>query len=163
MRELAATATPDQVVQRAMLVSHLTIIADPEEQQTLKAIIGLQGASETTETQVGYNSHMRSVNIAELKNRLSAYLQQVRAGEEIVIRDRNLPVAKIVPLAATEVSAEELALAASGELLLPSETLNQRTFWSIGSTAPVSAEAADAILGAVSQDREERDAGLLGR
>lgn len=37
---------------------------------------------------------MRSVNIAELKNRLSAYIRFARAGEEIVIRDRNLPVAR---------------------------------------------------------------------
>ncbi len=112
---------------------------------------------------LGYNSYVRSVNIAELKNRLSAYLQQVRAGEELIIRDRNLPVAKLVPLTATEVSEEELALAASGELLLPSGTLNERTFWSIGATDPVHAEAAEAIFNAVSRDREDRDAGLLGR
>lgn len=106
---------------------------------------------------------MRSVNIAELKNRLSAYLQQVRAGEELIIRDRNQPVAKLVPLTATEVSEEELALAASGELLLPSGTLNERTFWSIGGTDPVHSEAAEAIFNSVSRDREDRDAGLLGR
>jgi prevent-host-death family protein len=122
-----------------------------------------QSGIQSNRFQLGYNSHVRSVNIAELKNRLSAYLQQVRAGEEIVIRDRNLPVAKIVPLSTDEVSAEEMALAASGELLLPSYSLNEQAFWSIGATHPVSAEAADAVLGAVSQDREERDAGLLGR
>jgi antitoxin (DNA-binding transcriptional repressor) of toxin-antitoxin stability system len=53
---------------------------------------------------------MRSVNIAELKNRLSAYLQQVRAGEE------------------ADVSAEELVLVASGQLVLPSKKLNERAF-----------------------------------
>ena len=36
---------------------------------------------------------MRSVNVAELKNRLSKYLTFAKGGEEIVIRDRNLPVA----------------------------------------------------------------------
>ncbi len=40
---------------------------------------------------------MRSVNIAELKNRLSRYLTFAKGGEEIIIRDRNLPVAKLVP------------------------------------------------------------------
>jgi prevent-host-death family protein len=105
---------------------------------------------------------MRSVNIAELKNRLSAYLQQVRAGEEIVIRDRNLPIAKIVPLVTTDVSAEELALVASGQMLLPSEPFNERAFWSIGAKHPVSAEIAQSLADAVSQDREERDAGVLG-
>jgi prevent-host-death family protein len=105
---------------------------------------------------------MRTVNIAELKNRLSAYLQQVRAGEEIVIRDRNLPIAKIVPLVTTDFSAEELALAASGQMLLPTEKFNERAFWAIGAKHPVSAEAAEAVFRAVSEDREERDAGILG-
>jgi prevent-host-death family protein len=111
---------------------------------------------------------MRSVNIAELKNRLSAYLQHVRAGEEIVIRDRNLPVAKLVPLSNADASSEELALAASGELLLPLEALNERAFWSIGAGRIGAGESRKsgietAAAKAVSKDREERDAGLLGR
>ena len=36
---------------------------------------------------------MKSVNIAELKDRLSGYLNDVKAGEEILVRDRNQPVA----------------------------------------------------------------------
>ncbi len=43
---------------------------------------------------------MRSVNIAELKNRLSAYITFAKAGEEVIIRDRNRPVAKLVPFVA---------------------------------------------------------------
>jgi prevent-host-death family protein len=106
---------------------------------------------------------MRSVNIAELKNRLSAYLQHVRAGEEIVIRDRNLPVAKLVPLSTGDVSSDDLALAATGELLLPLETLDERAFWSIGAGESRKAGVEKAAAKAVSRDREERDAGLLGR
>jgi len=45
---------------------------------------------------------MRSVNVAELKNRLSKYLTFAKGGEEEVIRDRNLPVAKLVPFSAEE-------------------------------------------------------------
>ena len=105
---------------------------------------------------------METVNIAELKNSLSAYLQKVRAGEEIIIRDRNLPIAKIVPLNTTDVSAEDLALAASGQMLLPSEPFNERAFWSIGAKHPVSADIAQSLSDAVTQDREERDAGILG-
>jgi prevent-host-death family protein len=40
---------------------------------------------------------MRSTNIADLRNRLTQYLREVRAGEEIIVRDRNRPIAKIVP------------------------------------------------------------------
>jgi prevent-host-death family protein len=106
---------------------------------------------------------MRSVNIAELKNRLSMYLQRVRAGEEIVIRDRNLPVAKLVPLLPAEASAEELALVATGELTLPSQVLDEEAFWAIGMDRPLRAGLAPVISQAVSEDREERDDGLLGR
>ena len=62
---------------------------------------------------------MRSVNVAELKNRLSKYLRFARGGEEIVIRDRELPVAKLVPFSPNEASEEELLLVAAGKMRLP--------------------------------------------
>jgi antitoxin (DNA-binding transcriptional repressor) of toxin-antitoxin stability system len=40
---------------------------------------------------------MQSVNVAKLKNQLSKYLTFAKGGEEIAIRDRNLPGAKLVP------------------------------------------------------------------
>src|SRR5580658_6714404 len=43
-----------------------------------------------------YARSMRTVNIGELKNQLSAYLQYVRNGEEVVVKDRNTPVARIL-------------------------------------------------------------------
>jgi prevent-host-death family protein len=74
---------------------------------------------------------VRSVNIAALKNELSRYLNEVRQGEELLIRDRNVPIAKIVPLQqAGEPQAEELALAAAGKLRLPQASL-PASFWSI--------------------------------
>jgi len=69
---------------------------------------------------------MRSVNIAELKNRLSAYVRFARAGEEIVIRDRNLPVAKIVPFDGGDASEEELLLVAAGKMKLPEKRLTKK-------------------------------------
>jgi len=66
---------------------------------------------------------MRTTNIAELKNHLSSFLADVKRGEEILISDRNQPIAKIVPLHNTaDFSAEELALAAAGILRLPEES-----------------------------------------
>ena len=56
---------------------------------------------------------MRSVNVAELKNRLSKYLAFARSGEEIVIRDRNLPVAKLVPFSSEGADDQELLLVAA--------------------------------------------------
>src|ERR1700721_2563108 len=59
---------------------------------------------------------MRSVNVAELKNRLSKYLTFAKGGEEIIIRDRNLPVAKLVPFSPEEGPEEELLLVAAGKM-----------------------------------------------
>jgi prevent-host-death family protein len=39
----------------------------------------------------------RSVNIAKFKAHLSRYLRAVRGGQELVITDRDRPVARIVP------------------------------------------------------------------
>jgi antitoxin (DNA-binding transcriptional repressor) of toxin-antitoxin stability system len=47
----------------------------------------------------------------------------------VLIRDRNTPIAKIVPLLLTEdLDAEELALVAAGRLRLPSQALKE-SFW----------------------------------
>ena len=65
---------------------------------------------------------MRSVNVAELKNQLSKYLTFARNGEEIVIRDRKLPVAKLIPFPAEDASEQELLLVAAGKMRLPRES-----------------------------------------
>lgn len=43
---------------------------------------------------------MNSVKIATLKNSLSQYLEVVRRGGEIVVVDRDTPIARIVPYGA---------------------------------------------------------------
>ena len=40
---------------------------------------------------------MRSVNIAQLKAKLSEFLRHVRAGHELTVLDRSTPVARLVP------------------------------------------------------------------
>ena len=46
---------------------------------------------------------MRSVKIADLKNNLSRHLLHVRAGGDLVVLDRNTPVARVVPFDRTPV------------------------------------------------------------
>jgi prevent-host-death family protein len=93
---------------------------------------------------------MRTVNIAELKNRLSTYVTFARAGEEIVIRDRNLPVAKLIPFSG-DATDQELKMVAEGKLKLAEVPLDHEKFWKI-KTGKVSAnQAVEALL----QDREE--------
>jgi prevent-host-death family protein len=43
---------------------------------------------------------MRSVSVKELKDDPGRYLDEVLAGEEVVIEDHNKPVAKIIPFSA---------------------------------------------------------------
>lgn len=94
---------------------------------------------------------MRTVNIAALKNELSRYLSEVRQGEELLIRDRNTPIAKIVPLAqAGEPEAEDLALAAEGKLRLPEAALSV-SFWSM----PAPRVALKRVVAAVQAERDE--------
>lgn len=67
---------------------------------------------------------MKTVNIAELKNKLSTYVKFARNGEEVVIRDRNLPVAKLVPFESGNASEEDLRLVAEGKMRLPERPLS---------------------------------------
>ena len=62
---------------------------------------------------------MRSINIAKLKDELSKYLTFAKGGEEVVIRDRNLPVAKLIPFSAEGAEEQELKLVPIGRLRLP--------------------------------------------
>lgn len=72
---------------------------------------------------------MRTTNIADLRNHLTRYLKEVRAGEEIVVRDRQLPFAKIVPLAHDN-EAETSTLVASG-LMRSAERRLPASFWRV--------------------------------
>jgi prevent-host-death family protein len=94
---------------------------------------------------------MKTVNIADLKNQLSAYLQYVRSGEEIVVRDRNVPIARIVPLSPAELSEEERQLVASGAMRLPARAIDWKEFWSL----PAGRVSRDVAVRAVCDEREE--------
>ncbi len=94
---------------------------------------------------------MRSVNIAELKNRLSAYVTFARGGEEIIIRDRNLPVAKLIPFSAGDASDEEMMLVAAGKMRLPEIPLNIDELLEIRTGRVNSSDAVEALL----REREE--------
>ena len=94
---------------------------------------------------------MRSVNVAELKNQLSKYLSFAKGGEEVVIRDRNLPVAKLVPFSAGDADHQELVLVAAGKLRLPRVRLNVKELLKI----PTGSVKGNKAMRAVLADREE--------
>jgi prevent-host-death family protein len=72
---------------------------------------------------------MKTVQIGDLKNHLSAHLREVRKGEEIIVRDRNLPVARIIPYVPESVEEQERILVAQGKLRLPENPPQDREKW----------------------------------
>lgn len=94
---------------------------------------------------------MRSVNVAELKNQLSKYLKFAKQGEEVIIRDRNLPVAKLVPFSAEDADDEELMLVAAGKMRLPKVRLDLKKLWEI----PTGSVPGNKAIQAVLDNREE--------
>lgn len=62
---------------------------------------------------------MKTANVSRLKARLSAYLQAVQDGEEVLVCDRNKPVARIVPCHLSDHREQEKRLIARGILTPP--------------------------------------------
>ena len=56
-----------------------------------------------------------TVGVRELRQNLSIYLRRVQAGERLIVTERNLPVAELVPLGADDPVG---SLVSSGRLLL---------------------------------------------
>jgi prevent-host-death family protein len=100
---------------------------------------------------------MRTVNIGTLKNQLSAYLQIVRKGEEVVVRDRNTPVARILPMnpplpSEGDRDAELAYLVATGQMSMPKKEIDWEAFWALPRPT-VSDEAAKEAIAWAKGDR----------
>lgn len=95
---------------------------------------------------------MRTVNVAKLKDQLSKYLSFAKDGEEIIIRDRNKPIAKIVPFPSEGADADELKLVAAGKLRLPKERLDIKKFLKM----PIGSVKGNEVTEALIADRNER-------
>jgi antitoxin (DNA-binding transcriptional repressor) of toxin-antitoxin stability system len=88
---------------------------------------------------------------AELKNRLSAYVALARGGEEVIFRDRNLPVAKLIPFSPGNANEYELMLVAAGKMRLPEVPIDVDELWKIKTGGVDASDAITALLG----DRDE--------
>ena len=93
---------------------------------------------------------MRSTNIAALRNHLTQYLREVRAGEEIIVRDRQRPIAKIVPFTVDGDDADDAALVAAGLMRKGSGTIPP-SFWKARRPRVL----LKAVVAAVTADRDE--------
>jgi antitoxin (DNA-binding transcriptional repressor) of toxin-antitoxin stability system len=94
---------------------------------------------------------MRTVNVTELQTNLIAWLERVRAVEEVLVSDLDRPIARLLPVEISdEVEAVELEMAAAGLVRLPTEELPE-SFWEM--EAPV--VAMEDIVTAVRAERDE--------
>ncbi len=93
---------------------------------------------------------MASIGIAALKARLSRYLEQVKGGHEVVITDRGLPVAKLVPMRPGEQGeSRRQRLARAGLLHLGSGRVRGSLL-----RPPRGPRAGDGVLKALLEERE---------
>ncbi len=72
---------------------------------------------------------MRTVNISDLKAQLSAHIRLVRDGEEVLVCDRNKPVARIVPCPVQGQSEQEQRLVSRGALTPPLKKRSASGSW----------------------------------
>ncbi len=72
---------------------------------------------------------MRTVKISDLKAKLSAHLELVKKGEEVLVCERNRPVARIVPYVASDWSEHEQRLIAEGVLVPPRNRPSRTVSW----------------------------------
>lgn len=80
-----------------------------------------------------YYKPVKTVNIGELKNQLSGYLQYVKDGEEVVVKDRSVPIARILPFHHGLAWDQEAHLIASGAMKMPEDegTIDWDEFFSL--------------------------------
>jgi prevent-host-death family protein len=105
---------------------------------------------------------LAAVQIADLKNNLSAYLRKVRSGEEVIICDRKSPIAKIVSLN-TDFDREEQELIAKGLMLPAQARFDADAFFAIGKGVRIPRVSRAAIRRAINFAREDVNVSLLGR
>lgn len=95
---------------------------------------------------------MKTVGVAEIKARLSSYLKRVKAGQEIIITERGLPVAKVVPLErGEERSVRQERLIRAG-ILVPAKGKLPKWLLSLPEGAPAAGEL---VLEALLEERRE--------
>jgi prevent-host-death family protein len=94
---------------------------------------------------------MEIATVTGLKMSLSAYLRQVKAGEEVLITEHGRPIARLLPIAGPPSLAEHLNEMEKRGLLRRGQGPLPADFWDL--PRPVDANAA--VRSTVSREREE--------
>ena len=103
----------------------------------------------------GYHSHMEKASVSRLKNALSAYLRRVRAGQSVIIYDRDVPIARIERIEDSGSGSNRLALLDAQGITRPaSGTLSvKRLRQSLSRPLPRSVRLLEALRAERAEDR----------
>lgn len=89
---------------------------------------------------------MEKATVSKLKDKLSAYLRKVRAGQAIVIYDRDVPIARLERIESSGAGPDRLALLrAQGIVRPPARPIAVRQLRALLEPLPRSARVADAL------------------
>lgn len=94
---------------------------------------------------------MRTASVSQLKVSLSAYLRQVKAGEELLITERGRPIARLQPLSSSRPFPEHLKAMEEKGLLKRGDKPLPADFWDM----PRPADPRAAVRSAILREREE--------
>lgn len=94
---------------------------------------------------------MLVLSVSELKAQLSEHLRHVRQGEVVIITDRGRPVARLVPIEATDRWEDDLRAVLEAGQLRPGTGALPEDLW----TAELPPDPGAAVRQAVQAEREE--------
>ncbi len=90
---------------------------------------------------------MKTATISDAKNRLSAYLDYVKAGETVMITDRGVPVARLEPVStAADPSGRRERLVRAGLMRIGSAPLSPSVLADPTTDLPAGVSLVDAVL-----------------
>ena len=98
---------------------------------------------------------MQTTTVSQLKMSLSAYLRQVKAGEEVVVTEHGRPIARLLPFASSVPLPEHLRYLKEKGLLKRGEKPLPEDFWDLPRPADPQAAVRIALL-------REREKGRFG-
>lgn len=95
---------------------------------------------------------MKTTGVAHLKASLSKYLARVKDGEEVLITERGVPIARLMPLPGNDFDkAKIMRLLRRGAIRLPEKRMDVEKFMRL----PWPEDPEGALLKALLADREE--------
>lgn len=93
---------------------------------------------------------MKKAAVSELKAHLSEYLNQVKAGGEVLITDRGKPIARLVPMARSKTTKDTLTRMEKAGLIRLGPGKLPKDFWKM----PRSEDPQGLVLKALIEERE---------